>query len=85
MEVGGETCLEHLAPPAGRIPVVSPPLRRTNDIQKFQEQGSSSQIFFFFFLAWETSHANRPLAFANASSPDKSNSQESAQSSCYFP
>ena len=86
MGLGTETCLEHLAPPADRIPLVVAPLRgRTSDIKMLQEQRSSSQIFFFFLSAWETSHPNRPLAFANASSPDKSNSLESAQSSCYFP
>ena len=79
MGVGTETCLEHLAPPADRIPLFV-----ASDIKMLQEQRSSSQIF-FFFSAWETSHPNRPLAFANASSPDKSNSLESAQSSCYFP
>lgn len=84
MGVGGKACLE---PPADGIPIVFALLRRTNDTQKTQEQGESSQILFFsFFLsAWETSHPNRPLAFVNASSPDKSSSLQSAQASCGFP
>ena len=50
MGLGTETCLEHLAPPADRIPLVVAPLRgRTSDIKMLQEQRSSSQIFFFFF------------------------------------
>lgn len=85
MGVGGEACLEHRGPPADGIPIVFALLRRTKGIQKFQEQGESSQIIFFFLSAWETSHPNRPLAFANASSPDKSSSLQSAQSSCCFP
>jgi hypothetical protein len=47
-------------------------LRRANDIQNFQDLGGSSQTLFLFFFAWEMSHPNRTLAFANASSPDKS-------------
>lgn len=45
MGVGTETCLEHLAPPADRIPLFV-----ASDIKMLQEQRSSSQIFFFFFL-----------------------------------
>lgn len=45
---GGEPCLEHLQP-RRRVPIALALLRRANDV-KFQEQGESGQIFFFFFL-----------------------------------
>lgn len=70
MGVGTETCLEHLAPPADRIPLfVAGSIK-----DRFKSRDHQTR---FFFLP-ETSHPNRPLAFANASSPDKSNSLESA-------